>query len=357
MYNLIEKKSSISKIDCDNKCENIYYSSENILFKNDMAICNNVEPTTFYLTPRDNIFYYDKDGKSYFLKDNKQQKICERVFHNTFQELYVVGKTNWRREKRKFYWELGVYNFVEDVYISKTNYQNYISLGIIDDNYLFHKSGKKLILLSSNNLETIWKVELETFMSDFKLGKYFGCIDNKLIFSDDKHTVFVLHKETGEIINTFSELPGINPGTTWENKILSSQGFVLDKKRQLLFGVFGKSYTEIDLKNNTISFKDLKPIVKKRGIDFLPQNHNNNPFTTEHLFFSGTKEVIIDKKVRVLSCLVAFNRNTLDIDWEYTFDLNEGSTTTIVPLLTDDKLFQLTSNGNLYIFQKDKTNI
>lgn len=47
----------------------------------------------------------------------------------------------------------------------------------------------------------------------------------------------------------------------------------------------------------------------------------------------------------------------LDIDWEFIFDLNEGSTTNIVPLLTDNKLFQLTSNGNLYIFQKDKTKI
>lgn len=356
MYNLIEKKSSISKIDCDNKCENIYYSSENILFKNDMAICNNVEPTTFYLTPRDNIFYYDKNGKSYFLKDNKQQKICERVFHNTFQELYVVGKTNWRREKRKFYWELGVYNFVEDVYISKTNYQNYISLGIIDDNYLFHKSGKKLILLSSNNLETIWKVELETFMSDFKLGKYFGCIDNKLIFSDDKHTVFVLHKETGEIINTFSELPGINPKSQdkFKGRIMDSQNFVLDKESQLLLGAYGANYIEIDLKDNTCRFKQLSEIMEDHNIlTFLAMR--DNPFTNEHLFLTTINKGVGKQKDERFNSIVALNRKTLKIDWEHIF-VDEGLGPNI-PVICNDLLLQKTLENNLYIFQKDKTNI
>lgn len=351
MYKLKEKKSSIIRVEVDCKNENLYYSLDDSLLKNDKLICKNVEPTTFYLTPEKKVFYYDKSGNSFLIDGNLKTQIKERVFYNTFTDKLVVGKMNWRREKRNFYWELGIYDCKKCEYLSKSNNQNYISLGTIKEGLLFHKSQEKIVLLDTNNLDLIWDIDLSTFLEETKLGKYFGCIDNKLIFSDNKHTVFVLDKSTGKVIQIFSEIPGINPKSQdkYKGRIMDSENFVLDKENQLLLGLYGSNYIEINLFNNTCKFKELSKMMDCYNIiTFLAMR--DNPFTNEHLFVTTLKKV--DKKQRDerFNSIVAFNRNTLLIDWEHTFK-GEGIGNHL-PMMYKSLLLQKTLDDNLYIFEK-----
>lgn len=317
----------------------------------------NIEKTQLWIIKNSplTLFYYTLNGTAKIYKDGLTFITSESVFPNSFDANQVIVQEDMRFLNQKFQWKLGLYNHIQQEYIVKTNFENYISLGFVENNYLFQKEQSQLLFLKSNTLDKLWEVNLKIILGDgIKFAKYFGCIDDKLIFSAKNNMIFILDKFSGALLKKYRDLPGINKGSFIENVIPDSKSFVLDQEKKLLFGVFGGNYVEINIENESIFFENLSQELQRYDITFLLLL-NNNPFTDDHLFVTTLKDKVINGKRGHYNSLIALNRSSYEIDWEYTFT-GDGIGTNI-PLLKDDLLIQKSLDETLYVFQKEQTKV
>lgn len=353
MYKLINEIKEVGSVNVN--CKDIYYTKSNGIYnmQNILLKDENIEKTQFWIIKNRplSLFYYTVNGTAKKYRDGSTFIIKESVFPNSFNAKQVIVQEDMRFLNQQFQWKLGLYDHIQQECIFQTNFENYISLGLVENNYLFQKEQLQLLFLKSNTLEKLWEIDLEVILGGgTKFTKYFGSIDNKLIFSAEDHIIFILEKSSGALLKKYKDLPGINKGSFIENVIPDSKSFVLDQEKKLLFGVFGKNYVEINIENESIFFENLSQELQLHDITFL-QLLNNNPFTDDHLFITTLKDTIINGVRGHYNSLIALNRRTHKIDWEYTFT-GDGIGTNI-PLLKDDLLVQKSLEDTLYVFQKE----
>lgn len=352
MYKLLNQINNVKNF-CLSNGSIFLISEEGVLLKDFEPLYKDVDYRS--LTSNSIGITYKINSIREILINDKTYNLNSRFFPETLNPSKIVTKDNWRRGANRFEFELGIFNFKSNSQEISSNHTNYSILGSLEKYYTATKNNKLIALFYKNTLDKFWEIDLEVILGEgIKFAKYFGCIDDKLIFSAENNMIFVLHKFSGTLLKKYRDLPGINKGSFIENVIPDSKSFVLDQEKKLLFGVFGGNYVEINIENESIFFENLSEEMQRYDITFLLLL-NNNPFTDDHLFVTTLKDTLVNGKRSHCNSLIALNRSSYEIDWEYTFT-GDGIGTNI-PLLQDDLLIQKSLDETLYVFQKEQTKV
>ncbi len=209
------------------------------------------------------------------------------------------------------------------------------------DNKLYFQFDGKLQCFSLSSNKVKWTLEGAALV-------LLGIYQNQLLIACSDHRLMSVDAGTGEIISRWRELPGFEEGQFYKDVLPEPSDFVLDKESGLLIGVFSRHYLEIDLKSGKLSYEDIRQELYRHGINSF-RRMGKNPFTKDHLFLTAHAE--LDERPNVdLDCVLALNRNTRNVDWVHIFkDTGLG---TNVPQITSTHLYQLDTEGKLYVFEK-----
>jgi hypothetical protein len=107
---------------------------------------------------------------------------------------------------------------------------------------------------------------------------------------------------------------------------------------------------EIKLDSREVVVADLRDNMTVNKISLLRQSRG---YAWDDTYIYTIGEVADHKSPFALGdrCLLAFNRFTKEIDWQYIFE--NDSINTDIPQVSGDKLYQLSTTKVLYIFERD----
>jgi|GEM_PF-2171488 len=200
-----------------------------------------------------------------------------------------------------------------------------------------------------NKGNDLWKLDL-TSLENVEVQEFLGVYQNQLLVACSNHLLLSVNANTGEVIRKWRELPGFDASQSYKDVLPEPSDFVLDKEAGKLIGVFSKYYFEIDIISGQISYEDVRQELNAHHINSFRRMGRNNTFTKDHLFVTAHAE--LDERPNVdLDCVLALNRNTKKVDWVHIFkDTGLG---TNAPQMTNTHLYQLDTEKNLYIFEKE----
>ncbi len=207
----------------------------------------------------------------------------------------------------------------------------------VNESEILTYAGKNIYSFNASNGEQIWKFNVEEIGAhvDFiektdkkgKVSAYPLLFDNLIIVPVYGYHLLGLNKETGEQI--------------WktELKIISlSYAVSIDPEFIHVLGHSNKGVMYY-----CIDPSDGKILIEKELFDlFKPvSNMSQHTVTKTHIFFTDARK----------GKIYALNRETWQFDWEYQCKKFTGGYNP--PVIMDNKLFQLDSEGNLYVFESE----
>jgi hypothetical protein len=181
--------------------------------------------------------------------------------------------------------------------------------------------------------------------------KFLGVWQNELLVACSNGLLLSLDVESGKLLHEWHSLPGYMQEIHYfANLMPDGQNLVLDEARGMLIGIHVYTYFEIDLKTREVHQYDLREEMPAFGItEFKPCR--SNPFTDTHIFVTAFMKKQEDNPNWSYDCLVALNRSSHKIDWQYKF---EGeSLGTNIPQLGGNRLYQLDNGKTLHVFEKE----
>ncbi|UII29069.1 hypothetical protein LVD15_11750 [Fulvivirga maritima] len=345
MYAITEKLSGVSGIKSF-KGE-LYYTINGVLTVNGESIIEDVEGYSFWFVHQ-GIYFFTEDGERRFKKGGVSQLINTPLFVGTESGGKILCKSGFRRENRKWKWQLGEFDLESCSEVRELPFENYTVELVVAGGGIGYFDKNKISALDIKESQIKWELVLDQF-GEVELQRILGVYQGQLLVACSDHLLLSIDVNTGGIIHEWRELKGFEVGSFYKDVLPDPTNFVLDKSASKLIGVFDTYYFEINLDSKEISYHQLKDELFKYGVsDFRP--FNNNPFTSEHLFL--TAHTYLEEVPNVdLSSVLILNRNTKKVDWIYTF--KESGIGTNIPQITDTHLYMLDLEGRLHIFEKE----
>lgn len=345
MYKLIKKEENITGIKCiDN---NSFFTQKNKLIRNNENIIEDVEGSSFW--PLDNgIYFHNNRGDEFLKKENKDYKADFPLFVKSNFDCKVFCAINHRRENGKWQWGLGIFDLNSLSLVKEFLFENYTVEFVVANAAIGYFAKDKLSSFNIDNGKVNWELDLGQISSS-QFIRFIAVYQNQLLIACSNHLLLSVNVNTGEILHQWQELVGFEVGSLYKDVLPDPTNFVLDEQSSKLIGVFDTYYFEIDLNSKEISYYQLKEELSKYGIsDFRP--FNDNPFTSEHLFL--TAHTYLDEFANIdLSSILVLNRKTKKVDWLYV--IKGTGVGTNIPQITKTHLYQLDTDGTLYIFEKE----
>jgi len=217
---------------------------------------------------------------------------------------------------------------------------------------IFQKDATYLAGYSIKTNQPLWQFDLSqlgTFIDNYskevksyKVEKFITIYDNQLYIALNlpSHTIISINVQTGKLINK------------WEN-IPYTIGANYDEFEQIIFGFEYKNYWQINLKTSEFNIIDIENTFKQKNLKSV-NSQVNIPINQTH-YLIKLETPVDEENSRIDVGLGLYNKITKQLDWHYVFDKNVfiGAND---PKMTNDKIYQLDADGNLYIFEKEENN-
>ena len=345
MYKIVERRKNTSGFKCfDN---NVFINQNNILYKNNFELIKDVEGYSFWVL-NGAIYFHNNDGLEFLKKESRIEELKVPLLPKSNANNQVFCCLNFRRENRKWKWDLGMFDLESCSVVREFPFENYTVELVVADVGIGYFDKNKIYALDIKESQINWELILDQF-GEVELQRILGVYQDQLLVACSDHLLLSIDVNTGGIIHQWRELKGFDVGSFYKEVLPDPTNFVLDKSASKLIGVFDTYYFEVNLDSKEISYQQLKDELSKYGVsDFRP--FNNNPFTPEHLFL--TAHTYLEEVPNVdLSSVLALNRDTKKVDWIHTF--KESGLGTNVPQITENHLYQLDTENTLHIFERE----
>ena len=224
-------------------------------------------------------------------------------------------------------------------------FQGKIQFYYIFKHFVFFSKDSKLFKINNLEGKNIWVINLE---NNSEIKKILGIWESELIVACSDGLLISLDIENGELKRSWQDISGFQFDSVIQNRIPKMEIFSLHG--DVLIGALHIFYFELDLKTGEIKIENLEEELKCFDIFHIKQT-NDNPVTDSHIFLTAMMHQPDGDNKFSYDCLIALNRKTFKIDWQYKFE-NESLGTNI-PKLAGDKLYQLDNGGTLHIFEKE----
>ncbi|MGV6861258.1 MAG: hypothetical protein ACWA41_05775 [Putridiphycobacter sp.] len=241
----------------------------------------------------------------------------------------------------------------------KWTIESYFSNGKIDFNHLYTTSiNNSICKINLDQPEQpLWQFELSKLnittncdieKSNYKIIKIIGIWQEELFVACNNGLMLSLDKTTGKEKYRWQYIKEYEFDSEIKNKLPKSESFVFDG--DTLIGALNTFYFKIDLKSSEIIAVNISQELLKFNI-FHIKTVNDNPVTDKHIYLTAMMRQKDNDTKFSYDCLIALNKTTLNIDWQYKFE-NVGLGTHI-PKISKNKLYQLDLDGNLHIFERE----
>lgn len=302
-----------------------------------------------------------------FLIDNYEKLIVLDLIDKTIKEYnFIIGVDLIINDKEIIYG-----NWNEDYtkrYITRINLitnekewtiESYFSNGKVYANYLYTTSiNNSICKINLDQPEQpLWQFDLnqlETFTNknneelNYKIIKILGIWQEELFVACNNGLMLSLDRSTGKEKCRWQYIKDYEFDSEIKNKIPRAESFVFDG--DTLIGALNTFYFKIDLKSSEIIAINISQELQKFHI-FHIKTVIDNPVTDKHIYLTAMMRQKDNDTKFSYDCLIALNKKTLKIDWQYKFE-NAGLGTNI-PKISENKLYQLDLDGNLHIFEKE----
>ncbi|WP_165749356.1 hypothetical protein [Cellulophaga sp. Z1A5H] len=355
------KKKEISKVIKYSKKNNLYFLTNKKLFFNEKSF---------------SIFDTPVDGFEIF--NNK-------VYLNDWNGNYKIYKTSGevieKGEGKAFFHSSNSYLGYQ--YLKEGNIQEalidknevILNLDIIDKKNSINFSNKNIYCCLINNeiytytltkAKLQWKFELSTLgkfedrdgnLQNYEVHKFIGAWQNSIVVACSGQLVLDINSKTGELNRKWQALPGYGSSAfqgRLQHKLPSTDGFQLDISKSYLYHLAGAYLVTIDLVTGKANYQTLKNTLEEHVFSGFRWStgyaeDENHIYTIAEM---NRMELGLDYTPQ---CIVAFNKKTLKIDWHYRF---EGDwVKTDIPQRSTNKLYQLSGDNTLYIFEKEEKSV
>jgi len=363
MFKLKETISNVKRfaINSNNIClyndkRNIYrLDTKEVIYEHDIDLQEIFFNNKFFIN--------DLYGKGIFIDDNYTANFNEGFIHGFNRNSIIFSKRE--DETRDTY----IYSF-DKIYINKIKFSSLNNL--ITDNYYFRKSVENYSVETYTlpAAQALWQFDMGNFgeykpiygreneRKPYQAAKFLGVRQEELLLACDGGLIITLSLQNGQLIRKWDVLPEQienNLKDTFHGLIHQSGNvFQLNKAGDTIFGLYYRHWVEISLKTGLISAKYLKETFDKHLISSF-QTKSGYAEDETHLYST----VFLDQQKLGLNymptAVCALNKLTCEIDWLHRFDLDStGDYVSVqVPQVANDKLYQLTQNHILHIFQKE----
>lgn len=183
----------------------------------------------------------------------------------------------------------------------------------------------------------------------YEVLKFIDVWQEQLLVACSDGLILCLDIQTGDEIRRFQQCPPYAIGSITREKFHDANAFVLDGSKNILMALNSYFYMEIDLNTNAVKIIDIRENMAEVNIDFLRQSRDY-AWDDNYIYSIGNVAKHTSGIAKGDRCILAFNRHTYKIDWQYIFE--DDSINTDIPQLAGNKLYQLTANKVLHIFEK-----
>ncbi len=344
-----------------------------------MNLINKIANVSKYLLNKNKL--YHQKGKQIFIDDNSIMNLAS----DFFGEFYVnngelIMQSNFGEFEYKNHKYKGYYNYLNtqevsfldtetnEIYqLEANNEKNRVGI-----NKPYHKFNGKCIVNDNKNIYTysfpnvnlIWQFDLSMLgeykplrkdsFQKYEVIKFLGVWHDELLVICSNGLILCLDINNGQETRRFHKCPPYVLGSKTYDHFDYANSFVYDDKKEILFALQTFFYMEVNLQTGDINITDLKEDMAKNQIS-LYRRSSGYAWDDTHIYTIG--EVANHESGMALEdrCLLAYNRSSQNIDWRYIFE--NDSINTDIPQLSGDKLYQLSANNTLHIFQKEDQTI
>lgn len=308
------------------------------------------------------VLLLDEFNSPYFVSDNNigsKSEYCFRIGSLNFPYIYYYKKETPRK--------YGVFDYSIQKKLFETT--EWIGRDIIDD-YIFCVCDRKIIGRKVTSANPIWQFDLGSLgeykpifgtpneSNAYEVAKILGIWKDELLVSCEGGLILALSLNNGGIIRKWDVLPEDAEESIKDTfRCLIHQSgnvFQLNKSGDKILGLYYCHWVEICLQSGKITTKHLKETFDIHTISSF-QTKSGYAEDETHLYST----VFLDQQKLGLNymptAVCALNKQTCQVDWLHRFDLdNTGDYVSIqVPQVANDKLYQLTQNNVLHIFEKE----
>jgi len=338
--------------------------NDNIFF-DEKLIINDADGASIFNINESLIQILDKEKGCYYFNGNLVRS--KFFIIESSQTLTLLATSAGRRITR------GVYE--RDVVVLNNDLQNSSKqiLKNTKDNLIYY-TNEFFLLGNKTNLNTytlssaeaLWHfnlLDLGTYtplhkqeQKHFEVGKFLGVWQNELLVACDGGLLLAINQESGVITRQWQGLPK-GADDYLQNVLrgqLPQQDYVyqLNQAKNRIEAFFLHYYFYIDLESGTLHLINCKDNLKKYQIEQFKYSSAYAEDET-HLYTKVTYDRGTLGTDYIPTGLCAFNKQTLEIDWQYRFDQHDDYLQTENPQLSDNKLYQLSADKVLYIFEKE----
>jgi hypothetical protein len=353
MYRNYKSVENITSFEVKNNY--LQYVKGNSLFINDKIIDNNTDCIGVFI------------DEIYFVYSNYSD-FKSRIYNIEKNEIFKIVDYNIQNLKSNFGYL--AYNYDEKfnsnllILNSDFNIQNNTNLlnttiSLVKGNIGIQKfNNTQIHAYTLPTAQPLWQFNLGvlgTYQDSngetlaYEVQKIIGVWNNQLLVACKNGMLLSVDIENGKLLHHWQYFNNQeNEKAYGGDKIPDTIHFQLDKTNNTLIAAAYRSFTEIDLQSRKITVTDLKDQLEIHGaLSFYSTSENS--FNDTHLFCTV---VIIEKPDNIFkNGIAAINRHTKKIEWFFTDKI--FGTGTNAPTLSGDKLYQLTLDNILYIFQKE----
>ncbi len=186
-----------------------------------------------------------------------------------------------------------------------------------------------------------------------EVRKFIGVWEGMLLVALSGYTIVALDVETGRVLHKWRDIPGFEPG--WmPSAIPKPERMVLDAAGGKLVALWSRYFWEIDLRSGDIQMHDLSADfgTPRDLVQYLVQG-GLNPALLGDKHLIAFAERYHSARDGSDAEIIAFNRQTRQIDWRHTFPLGAGVQFGVNdPAIAGNRLYALDISGTLHIFER-----
>ncbi|ADV48808.1 hypothetical protein Celal_1496 [Cellulophaga algicola DSM 14237] len=308
---------------------------------------------------KNNIFVNDIYGRGFIIEELNYKFLGEFI-KITYQHYLILSKIEENRKvtifkNQKTNEVLGKIKGSSTIFYLNLKY--FFSKNLKDDSiesFMF-PSGKYLWQFK---LETLGKFEdRDGNLQNYEVLKFIGAWQNSIVVACSGQLVLDISSKTGELNRKWQALPGYGSSAfqgRLQHKLPSTDGFQLDISKSYLYHLAGAYLVTIDLVTGKANYQTLKNTLEEHVFSGFRWStgyaeDENHIYTIAEM---NRMELGLDYTPQ---CIVAFNKKTLKIDWHYRF---EGDWVKMdIPQRSTNKLYQLSGDNTLYIFEKEEKSV
>jgi hypothetical protein len=346
------KNTKINNVKSYDVNSGFYIELSNKLICKNLSLQSNNNLIHVY-TFGDIIMVLDDVNKAYILSDTS---LIENTFSFRIGSLKFPFIEYYKKEQPRKY---GIHNYLSQKNLFETT--EWIGRDIFGE-YIFCENQGVIIGRSVFTAEPLWQFDMgglgeyETYKGEVKsysVEKFIGVWEDELLVACSNSLILSFDVNTGVEKRRWQTLENYYPNVKEvANKIPRTENFVLETKTNTLIALHIFSLVKIELSTGVIQVVTMENELKKHNINLL-KNNSSYAIDDNHIYTTSTMDYEDNKSQWTYDCLIAINRETYQVDWQYKFE-NEGLGTN-TPQLSGDNLYQLTASNTLYIFEKENT--